>query len=324
MNGLLSELRSRFKNSSHVWTLFAFALIANIVPTSVHAQATSTVPVAPVSLVADSAFNPEAYGLAAAYAISPRSKKELYAWNANKSWPIASLTKLVSSLVWKDRAVPWTRVVTLLSKDEVGGGRLRVPVGSKVTFEDLFYSSITASANNAAMAVARSLGVSQKQFLVLMKKQAELAGAKAAVFADPTGMDPGNVASAKEMALIAYRAFSWRPIQRAASTNNYVVELQGKKVKAHPIYTTNDLLRYDPDVWVIAGKTGYLEESRYNLVVWMRPVGVDGKPITSKDEDVLIVIFGAPTKQQMFGAAKALAQSLWNSDATLQTHPNAR
>lgn len=323
MNGLLSELRSRFKGSL-LLGLSLFLVVVFTSPTVVYAQTVSSSIQAITPSVTLDAFDPASYGLASAYAISPQSKKELYAWNANTAWPIASLTKLVSALVWKDRAVPWSRVVTLLSKDEVGGGRLRVPVGSKVTFEDLFYSSITASANNAAMAIARCLGLTKKQLLTLMQKQAVLAGAKTAVFADPVGMDPKNVASAKEMALIAQRAFSWRPIQRAASTNDYVVEIHGKKVTPHPIHTTNDLLRSDPDVWVIAGKTGYLEESRNNLVVWMRPVGVDGKPITSKDKDVLIVIFGAPTREKMFASAKALAQSLWNSHATLPTHPSAR
>ncbi len=258
-------------------------------------------------------FQPQDYGLAAAYAMTPKSRRELYSWNADLSWPIASLTKLVSALAWKDKVLPMKKMVTLLKQDEVGGGRLRVAVGTKVYFEDLWYSSITASANNAAVALARLTGLTTKQLVALMAKEAKLAGAANATFADASGMDVGNVASAKEMALISDRAFSVRAIQKAASTTGYVVSVIGKKTTKHPIWTTNSLLRYDPDVWVIAGKTGYLDESRHNLVAWMRPVGVDGKPETGKD--VLVVVYGAPTSEKMFASAKALAQSIWLSNA---------
>ncbi len=262
-------------------------------------------------------FDPEAYGLAAAYAITPKTHRELYAWNAEKSWPIASLTKLISALVWKNYTVPWQAKITLKSVDEVGGGRLRVPVGTKVSFEDLWYASITASANNASMALIRALGVSAKQGVTLMNREIQRAGAKKAVVYEPSGMDVRNVASAREMALIADRAFAWRPLQKAASTETRVVKVLSPKPRNHPVHSTNDLLRFDPDVWVIAGKTGYLEESRHNLVAWLRPVGVDGKPESGKD--VLVVVYGAPTRERMFAAAKALAHSLWISNAAFPT-----
>lgn len=257
------------------------------------------------------AFSPEAYGVSAVYAMTPKTRHELYAWNEDVVWPLASLTKLVAASVWRDYAVPWKAIMTVQKKDEVGGGRLRVPVGTKIRFEDLWYASITASANNAAMMVARAMGVTPAQFVQRMQREAKRAGATTAVFTEPSGMSEKNVASAKDMAWIADRAFSYRPLQRAASTAKYTVRVLNGTPKQRDIKTTNTLLSHDPDVWVLAGKTGYLEESRYNFVAWMRPVGVDGKPETGKD--VLVVIFGAATKEQSFAAAKHLAQSLWQS-----------
>ncbi len=249
--------------------------------------------------------------------MTPKTKRELYAWNAETSWPIASLTKLISALVWKNYTVPWQAAITLKKVDEVGGGRLRVTVGSKIRFEDLWYASITASANNASMALMRALGVTNKQATLLMNREIQRAGAKAAVVFEPSGMDVRNVASAREMALIADRAFAWRPLQKAASTDTRVVKVLSPNPRNHPVYSTNDLLRFDDDIWVIAGKTGYLDESRHNLVAWLRPVGVDGQPESGKD--VLVVVYGAPTRERMFAAAKALAQSLWTSHAAFPT-----
>ena len=256
-------------------------------------------------------FHPQTYGIHAAYVMTPKTHTQIYSWHGNDAWPVASLTKLVSALVWKNRTLPMSKVVTLLAKDEVGGGRLRVPVGTKVYFQDLWYSSITSSANNAAMALARLSGLTTKQLLAKMNAEAKLAGATHATFVDATGMSTGNSASAKDMALIADRAYQFKPIQKAASTTGYVVTMINEKHKPHPIWTTNNLLRYDPEVWVIAGKTGYLEEAEHNVVVWLRPVGVDGKPEMGKD--VLIVIYGAPDTTQLFAATKALAQSLWKT-----------
>lgn len=260
-------------------------------------------------------FQPEAYGLAAAYAMTPKTRQELFAWNADKIWPLASLTKLIAASVWQGRTVPWRAIMTIQSRDEVGGGRLRVPVGTKIRFEDVWYASLTASANNAAMMVARAMGVTPKRYVALMQADAKKAGATTAVFTEPSGMSEKNVASAKDMAWMADRAFSYRPLQKAASTALYTVKIVNGTPKERPIKNTNILLTDDPDVWVIAGKTGYLEESKYNFVGWLRPVGIDGKPETGKD--ILVVIFGAPTKEQSFAAAKHLAQSLWTHHATL-------
>ncbi len=254
-------------------------------------------------------FDPTAYGLAAAYVMDPSTQKELYAWNENTVWPVASLTKLVSAFVWQGYDVPWKATMTLRAQDEVGGGRLRVPVGTKVSFEDLWYASITASANNAAMAIARGLGVSSKTFIGLMNKKALALKTTHTTFVDPSGMNPKNVSTAREMAIISRAAFRFRPLQKAASTASYGVRVLAPKPHTRPIKTTNLLLSEDPDVWVIAGKTGYLEESEHNFVGWMRPIGIDGKPENGKD--VLVVVFGADTKEQMFASAKHLAQNVW-------------
>lgn len=139
-----------------------------LLPRSVFASTTTSalLPESPLTQTATStapeAFQPEQYGLAAAYAMTPKTRRELYAWNADKVWPLASLTKLVAASVWQGKTVPWRAIMTIQKRDEVGGGRLRVPVGTRIRFEDLWYASITASANNAAMMVAARHGSDSK------------------------------------------------------------------------------------------------------------------------------------------------------------------
>lgn len=278
------------------------------------ASVSSTVPTVVATSSVGVVFDPVPFGITSAYVMTPKTRRELYAYNADASWSVASLTKLASAMLWAgQKTVPWKRVVSLLSKDEVGGGRLRVNSGTRITFEDLWYASITASANNAAMALARNLGMSPAQYTRAMNAQAKRLKLKHTTFVDASGMSPENRSTAKEMAYLSDAAFAFRPLQKAASTAMHTVKVVSPKPHNRVISSTNDLLKTDPDVWVIAGKTGYLPEAGHSFVAWMRPTNVDGTPINGKD--VLVVVFGAPTKERSQAAAKALAQATWSSHA---------
>ena len=183
-----------------------------------------------------------------------------------------------------------------------------------MTVGDMFYSSITASANNTAVALARLSGLSSSAFLKAMNQEARLAGATSSRFFDFSGMDPRNVTTAHDMALIADRAFTNPAIRRAATTAQYQFKIIDKnKPVTKIIKNTNDLLTKDPDMWVLGGKTGYLEESKHNLVVRLRALDEYDNPIPGTD--ILVVVLGAPNKEQMFAVTKRLAQWTWNNHA---------
>lgn len=75
------------------------------------------------------------------------------------------------------------------------------------------------------------------------------------------------------------------------------------------IMTTNWMLykpQYD-DVWVLAGKTGYLDESRWNVVEMLRP---------SKEDDhkeLIVVVFGSNSRGESFDNVQKLSYWAWNS-----------
>lgn len=255
-------------------------------------------------------FVPLENEFATAIVMTPKTHQILYAFKPETPRVAASLSKLANALAFVTTKPKWDRVVSLLKKDEVGGGRLRVASGAKMTVRDVLFSSVVGSANNAAMALARLSGFSMKTFLAKMNSEAKKAGATHSVFFDPSGMDSRNMTTAKDMALIAEKAFSSDPIGRAASTAIYRFTVRNtgqKKV----IQNTNSLLTQDPDVYVVGGKTGYLEESMYNVAVEMRPYAADGTSVPK--QELVIVVLGAPTKEGSFSAAKRLAQWAWNN-----------
>ncbi len=250
----------------------------------------------------------------AAVVMTAGGKQVLYSYNPDLPHPAASLTKLANAQAFLTRNIAMTKRVSLLSKDEVGGGRLRVSSGASMTVQDMFYSSITASANNTAVALGRLSGLSAAAFLKLMNEQAKLDGATSTRFYDFAGMDPRNMTTARDMALIADKTFSTRAIQRAASTAKYSFTVQSGKSKIFKTITnTNHLLTVDPDMWVIGGKTGYLEESKNNLVVRLRRLDEHGKPMLGAD--IIVVVFGSDTTNAMFATAKRLALWTWDTHA---------
>jgi D-alanyl-D-alanine endopeptidase (penicillin-binding protein 7) len=244
---------------------------------------------------------------ASALVIDAKSKKVLYEYNADKKWSVASITKLMTSLVFLEHRPSWNKIVSIKKQDEVGGGRLRVKTGATMSVLDLFYSSISASANNTAMAMARISGLSQKNFVKAMNSKAKALGLKNTTFADQSGMDPKNLSTARDLAKLATTAFNIEAIRRPASTAKYkfVVRNTGElKV----LTNTNDLLfgKDFDDLYVTGGKTGFIYESMYNLVVRLKPTGAKGS-----DRALMIVVLGAPTRESSFTSAKGLAEWAW-------------
>ncbi len=261
-------------------------------------------------LVDHEPFAPTPDEFVSAIVMVPRTHQVLYTFDPDKSHPAASLTKLTGALVMTEHATPWNRLVTLRAGDEVGGGRLRVRVGSQLTMRDLLYCSITASANNTAMALARLSGLSRATFLKRMNQAAIKAGARTSRFVDPSGMDPKNITTARDMARIAETAFARPLIRGPAGSATYQFTVRHPRLDK-TIKNTNALLTSDPDVWVIGGKTGYLEEAKWNLAVQMRPIDAEGTSIPK--QELMVVVLGAPTKERVFASAKKLAEWAWST-----------
>ncbi|MFH1078547.1 MAG: serine hydrolase [Patescibacteria group bacterium] len=246
---------------------------------------------------------------AAAIVMDVTSRKVLYEYKADTPRSAASLTKLMGALVFLDHRPSWNAVVAITKADEVGGGRLRVASGATMTTLDLLYSSITASANNAATAMARVSGLGMKGYVRAMNQKSTAIGLTGTTFVDASGMDPKNITTARDMALIALRAYDADVIRRCATTAEYGFRIRNTG-QTKVIKNTNDLLigkEYD-DVFVTGGKTGFLYESMYNLAVRLRPMSdKNGK------RQLMVVVLGAPARESSFSSANGLAQWAWKA-----------
>ncbi len=272
--------------------------------------ATSKATVAVLGPVRDTSiedFVPRENEFAAAGVLDATTRTPLYTFKPNLQWPAASLTKLVTSVVFLNNRPSWNKTVTLRSADEVGGGRLRLPSGARMTVRDVFYSALVGSANNAAMAMARSTGYSLSGFVKKMNQKALALGLTHTHFVEPSGMDEKNISTALDMAKLARYAFSMPDIALAGRTKTYqfaVTHPATQKV----IHNTNQLLMAGRnDMNILDGKTGFLYESMYNFIMAATP------PSGASSKKLIVVVFGGPTTPASQESAARLANWAWGA-----------
>lgn len=251
----------------------------------------------PVLIDPSAKFPRETLTSDAAIVIDAATGETLFEHRVDDLRVVASLTKLMTSVIAMEQGPDMSRKVKIASEDEVGGGRLQVPAGTSVTTKDLFYSALVGSANNAAEAMARTSGLARALFLDQMNVRAATLGMSKTHFTDPSGMDVGNVSTARDLSKLARYAFANPTLSRMSSTFNYRFTAYTPKALAKSIKNTNRLLVVDPDIYITGGKTGYLEESQYNLAIRARDNG----------RQVVVVTLGANTRTASFDETKALA-----------------
>jgi D-alanyl-D-alanine endopeptidase (penicillin-binding protein 7) len=213
--------------------------------------------------------------------------KIIFAENAFDVLPMASLTKIMGAMVALDQKIDLNRVVSIPPDDYEIGGNLRIAPGTeKVSVKDLFYASITGSANNAALALSQNTNLNVEQFTEQMNRKAVELDLESLHYAEASGLSAQNVGSAYDIARVAGFAFRNYPlILDAASQENYLIRTRNTQ-REHTIKNPDDLFKTSPGAF-LASKTGYLDEALYCLVLAKKtPKGM-----------IIAVTLGNPSKQ---------------------------
>lgn len=245
--------------------------------------------------------------IASAILVDMKSGKVLYAHEPAKTWTAASLTKLMTSHVFTLTPTKWEAGVPILKADEVGGGRLQVASGSVLTFRDMLYSALIGSANNAAEALGRLFDrrIGKAGFIALMNEEAAKLGMVQSSYHDASGMNAKNTLSAYDTAVLIAKTGEDPEAAKAMSIATYSFSFK-KPVIKKTLKNTNDLLFSEDDLVITAGKTGYLDESRYNFVVGAYPKG-------QPEKELIAVVLGAPERKISQDDALALMRWGWKS-----------
>lgn len=214
--------------------------------------------------------------------LDARDGERLAADDANAERSIASATKLMTAhLALRERNLD-RRVAAPPYQALAAESLLGLQPGERISFRDLVYSLILASANDGAVAVAEGVSGSVPRFVREMNSAASELGLDQTSFANPIGLDePGNHSTAADLAELTAVLLEDRFFRRVADTEEHTVRTDRA---SHPIVTRNDLLTRVP--WVTGVKTGYTIEAGNVLV------GSGERRGTR----LIAVVLGAPTE----------------------------
>jgi D-alanyl-D-alanine endopeptidase (penicillin-binding protein 7) len=173
--------------------------------------------------------------------------------------PIASLTKLMTSLVVLEAQQPMDEVLTITEEDvdTERNSRSRLRVGTALTRQEALRLALMSSENRAAHALGRTYPGGLAKLVERMNAKAGELGMKNASFVDPTGLSNANKATARDVALLV-KAAARNPLIAEYSTTPHHVASLGKRSLQY--INSNRLVRrssWDIDLQ----KTGYIVEA---------------------------------------------------------------
>jgi D-alanyl-D-alanine carboxypeptidase len=144
--------------------------------------------------------------------------------------------------------------------------KLGLKLNETITVEDAIKAIVTRSANDAAVVIAEAIAGSEPDFAALMTRKAQMLGMVSTVYVNASGLpaDP-QITTAREQALLG-RAIQERFPEYSRYFAIPCFQYHGIEISNH-----NALLREMQGVDGI--KTGYTEDSGYNLVASVRRNG---------------------------------------------------
>lgn len=233
--------------------------------------------------------------------------KMLYERNEDaKAYP-ASLTKIMTALL----AVEAVENGTVALTDKVAAfddcrfdltddsSTSDIVPGEVLTFEDLLYCALLASANEACNIIGEYLAGSVSDFVVMMNQRAKELGCTGTNFVNTHGLpDENHYTTAHDMYLLSKEAVSHELFMSVCNSNSYTVPANNVS-EARTLYNSNALISgkgvygggyiYD---YAAGVKTGHTSAAGYCLVSTAEKNGVH----------VMAVVMGCSSNQREDGS----------------------
>lgn len=193
------------------------------------------------------------------------TKRVLYSYNQNDVRLIASISKIMTSLVTLNNSNIKDMVTIDESVLKSYGSGIYVEVGEEMSLENLLYGLMLRSGNDAAIQIANYVGGSMEGFVELMNETAKSIGMKKTTFINSSGLENekgvGNMSTSYDMAILMSEAMKNNKFKEIVSTEKKVVKTN---YKTYLWYNKNKLLKsYE---YCTGGKTGFTEKARRTLV----------------------------------------------------------
>ena len=200
--------------------------------------------------------------------LDAKSGEILTSFNENEKLPVASICKLMTTLLTLEAIDNGTLTLEdeVLASEHacsVEGSQAFLDAGSKYKVKDLLKSVVVASANDSAIVLAETIGGSETKFVEKMNKRASELGMTNTVYQNATGLN--TIDSQHSTALDTAKIL--KKVEQYDVYNEFCKIWMDKLV--HPsgreteLVNTNRLIRYYD--YCNGGKTGYTDEAGYCL-----------------------------------------------------------
>ncbi|MBQ3285998.1 MAG: D-alanyl-D-alanine carboxypeptidase [Ruminococcus sp.] len=214
----------------------------------------------------------------------PDNGEILLSDNADQELPIASTTKIMTTLLTLEAAADDNRTVEFTDEMTAEGSSMYLKRGEKVTLYDLAVGMMMQSGNDAANAAAISIAGSIEDFAALMNEKAQKIGMSHTHFVTPSGLDDeDHYSTARDMALLMAYALQNDDFAYITSQTSMEVHFIYPADKFITYPNHNKLLRMYDDC--IGGKTGYTDAAGRTLVSAARRSGLTLIAVTLNDHD---------------------------------------
>ncbi|MDE2233269.1 MAG: D-alanyl-D-alanine carboxypeptidase [Patescibacteria group bacterium] len=190
--------------------------------------------------------------------------------NADEQMPVASMSKLVTAIVATDTMSPTTTITITPAEAAAPPDGSGISAGESYSLRELLYPMLLDSSNIAAEAIASS--TDRVKFLENMSSYAWEIGMPQAYFADPSGVNPHNEASAKDIFTLAKYLYKFRPdILKLTRTRSTSVATTSE----HAAHDFESIHPFVSDPRFIGGKTGRTPEAGETMLTILN---IDGIP----------------------------------------------
>ena len=239
-------------------------------------------------------------------------KKILLEEKPDKKLPIASLTKLMTSLVSLEIYDP--AQLLYISKEAVKqrGERGDLKIGERLSVKNLLHIALLESSNDAAFALAEGIyspnkRIGEVNLVELMNKEASFLKMNNTHFFNPTGLDnreETNYSTSRDIIKLVTYILKEKPeIFKISAKRNYLVLTPDGKIH-HFIPRNIDELVGEAD-GLVGGKTGFTDKAGGCIITIFK---------NEKNEYLINVILGTSTPKERFSETENLLNNLRNNN----------
>lgn len=180
----------------------------------------------------------------------------IYEKNADKIYPPASMTKMLTCILTLENLSPGDEIKISHESATAEYSDLHLAEGDIISVHDLLLGTMLVSDNGGAIAAAQAVGGNIENFVDMMNKKLNELNCRETHFANPNGLpDPDHISTARDIAKIASYCMKndeFREIVGTEYATIHWIKPAGHKVDA---LNTNELFGKYPGITGI--KTGY-------------------------------------------------------------------